>query len=99
MGITQTSVAERAARLAASPRVKLRVHMSTHTRLLFIGLLAAALHAGSPGVVFEGGKGPGKGKRVVLIAADQEYRSEEALPQLAKILSKRHGFTCTVLFA
>src|SRR5205085_12263310 len=27
------------------------------------------------------------------------YRSEEALPQLGKILSQRHGFKCTVLFA
>ena len=46
-----------------------------------------------------GGEGPGKGKHVVLISGDEEYRSEEALPQLAKILAKRHGFTCTVLFA
>jgi type 1 glutamine amidotransferase len=38
-------------------------------------------------------------KRIVLVAADDEYRSEEALPQLAKILEKRHGFNCTVLFA
>ena len=38
-------------------------------------------------------------KRIVLIAADDEYRSEEALPQLAKILEQRHGFRCTVLFA
>lgn len=38
-------------------------------------------------------------KHVVLISGDEEYRSEEALPQLAKILSKRHGFKCTVLFA
>ena len=38
-------------------------------------------------------------KHVVLISGDEEYRSEEALPQLAKILSKRHGFRCTVLFA
>src|SRR5581483_10687286 len=30
---------------------------------------------------------------------DEEYRSEETLPQLAKILAKHHGFTCTVLFA
>ena len=52
-----------------------------------------------PGVTFEGGQGPGKGKRVVLLAGDEEYRSEEALPQLAKILSQRHGFTCTVLFS
>ncbi len=48
---------------------------------------------------YPGGAGPGQGKRIVLIAADQEYRSEEALPMLAKILAKRHGFDCTVLFA
>lgn len=49
-------------------------------------------------IVLEGGDGPGKGKHVVLISGDQEYRSEEAIPQLAKILSKHHGFKCTVLF-
>lgn len=41
---------------------------------------------------------PGSGKQVVLVAGDEEYRSEEALPQLAQILAKRHGFRCTVLF-
>ncbi len=41
----------------------------------------------------------GLGKQVVLISGDEEYRSEEALPQLGKILSQRHGFQCTVLFA
>ena len=46
-----------------------------------------------------GGEGPGAGKHIVLIAGDEEYRSEEALPQLAKILSKHHGFRCTVLFS
>src|SRR5690348_11467675 len=46
-----------------------------------------------------GGSGPGKGKRVVLISGDEEYRSEQALPQLARILATRHGFDCTVLFA
>jgi hypothetical protein len=51
-------------------------------------------------IVFEGqGDGPGKGKHIVLISGDDEYRSEEALPQLGKILSKHHGFKCTVLFA
>jgi type 1 glutamine amidotransferase len=50
-------------------------------------------------VVYKGGDGPGKGKHVVLISGDEEYRSEETLPQLAKILSKHHGFQCTVLFA
>jgi hypothetical protein len=42
---------------------------------------------------------PATGKNIVLISGDEEYRSEEALPQLAKILSTRHGFDCTVLFA
>ena len=50
-------------------------------------------------VVYEGGKGPGAGKHIVLISGDEEYRSEEALPCLGKILSVRHGFKCTVLFA
>lgn len=39
------------------------------------------------------------GKHVVLLAGDEEYRSEEALPQLARILAKHHGFKCTVLFS
>lgn len=43
--------------------------------------------------------GPGAGKRIVLISGDEEYRSEQALPELAKILTVRHGFQCTVLFA
>lgn len=38
-------------------------------------------------------------KHIVLVSGDEEYRSEEALPALAKILSKHHGFKCTVLFA
>ncbi|MEY4815971.1 MAG: hypothetical protein RLZZ162_3044, partial [Verrucomicrobiota bacterium] len=40
-----------------------------------------------------------QGKHVVLLSGDEEYRSEEAMPMLAKILSQRHGFKCTVLFA
>ena len=50
-------------------------------------------------VTYEGKEGPGKGKHVVLLAGDEEYRSEEALPQLAAILSERHGFRCTVVFS
>jgi Domain of Unknown Function (DUF1080) len=52
-----------------------------------------------PWIELEGGEGPGKGKKVVLMAGDQEYRSEEALPMLAQILSKHHGFDCVVLFS
>lgn len=50
-------------------------------------------------LTYAGGEGPGKGKKVVLIAADQEYRSEQSMPMMAKILSAHHGFDCTVLFA
>jgi hypothetical protein len=48
---------------------------------------------------YSGAKGPGKGRHIVLIAADQEYRSEQSMPMLAKVLSKHHGFDCTVLFS
>lgn len=50
-------------------------------------------------VEFVGTQGPGLGKHIVFLAGDEEYRSEEALPQLAKILATRHGFKCTVLFS
>lgn len=52
-----------------------------------------------PWLTISPGRGPGNGKTVVLIAGDEEYRSEETLPQLARILAKRHGFKCIVLFA
>lgn len=67
---------------------------------LAIALFAALpCRAAAPWLVVEGGDGPGKGKRVVLVSGDEEYRSEEALTQLAKILAKHHGFDCTVLYA
>ncbi len=49
-------------------------------------------------VVYAGAGGPGAGKHIVFIAGDHEYRSEEILPALARVLARRHGFTCTVLF-
>jgi type 1 glutamine amidotransferase len=71
--------------------------------LLSLTLLATTMSAFSesgPGwISYPGGTGPGAGKHVVLLAGDEEYRSEEALPMLAKILSTRHGFKCTVLFS
>ncbi|MCA9188045.1 MAG: ThuA domain-containing protein [Planctomycetales bacterium] len=50
-------------------------------------------------LTLQGGDGPGRGKQIVLVSGDEEYRSEELIPQLAKILAKHHGFRCTVLFA
>lgn len=49
-------------------------------------------------VVYKGDSGPGAGKKIVFMASDHEYRSEEGLPALARILAKRYGFTCTVLW-
>jgi type 1 glutamine amidotransferase len=72
------------------------------TRLCFVLPLLAldvlANFAQAAGIVYSGGEGPGKGKHIVLVAGDEEYRSEEALPQLGKILAQHHGFKCTVLF-
>jgi type 1 glutamine amidotransferase len=55
--------------------------------------------AADPWVVYPGGDGPGKGKHVVLVSGDEEYRSEDTLTQLGRILAKHHGFKCTVLYA
>jgi len=66
----------------------------------WIAMIATSLGAtDDPWVVYDGFQGPGAGRHVVLVSGDEEYRSEEALPQLGKILAVRHGFTCTVLFA
>ena len=69
------------------------------TTLAILALASTVVRAESAGVVLQGKDGPLAGKRVVLIAADDEYRSEELIPQLAKILAVRHGCQCTVLFA
>ena len=49
-------------------------------------------------VVYAGEGGIGAGKHIVFIASDHEYRGEEALPALARILAKHYGFKCTVIF-
>ena len=47
-------------------------------------------------IVYRGERGPGLGKHIVFLAGDHEYRSEESLPALARILAKHYGFTCSV---
>ncbi len=59
----------------------------------------AAGQGSDTSVVYQAAEGPGRGRHIVLLAGDEEYRSEEALPMLGKILSQRHGFKCTVLFS
>lgn len=53
---------------------------------------------GADRVVYEGDSGPGKGKHILFIASDHEYRGEETCPAIARIMAKRYGFKCTVLF-
>ncbi len=61
--------------------------------------VATGAIAEDPWITYEGKPGPGNGKYIVFVGGDEEYRSEEACPMLAKILAERHGFKCTVLFA
>ncbi|HCQ39128.1 MAG TPA: hypothetical protein DIV39_08240, partial [Verrucomicrobiales bacterium] len=67
--------------------------------------LLVALCLGTPLVkvsaaplIYEGSDGAGRGKHIVFIASDHEYKSEETLPALARILARHHGFKCSVLF-
>ncbi|WP_031530688.1 ThuA domain-containing protein [Dyadobacter crusticola] len=69
--------------------------------LLFLLLNFSAFAQGDASryqVVYKGAKGPGLGKNIVFVATDHEYRSEESLPALARIMAKRYGFTCTVIW-
>jgi hypothetical protein len=61
--------------------------------------VSSAAESGNGWISYPAGDGPGAGKHVVLLAGDEEYRSEEALPMLGKILSTHHGFRCTVVFS
>lgn len=41
----------------------------------------------------------GRGQHIVFVTGEEYYRSEEGMSMFAKILARRHGFRCTVLFA
>jgi type 1 glutamine amidotransferase len=72
---------------------------------LGLALTAAALPgraaptAAVTSITYDAKPGVGAGQHLVFLTGDEEYRGEEGLPMLAKILSQRHGFRCTVLFA
>ena len=63
--------------------------------IILIGLLNAL--SGNPLKYSASGKEK-LGKHLVLIASDHEYRAEETIPALARILAVHHGIDCTVLF-
>ena len=67
--------------------------------LLAAVLVPAATSAQNPHlIVYQGDQGPGRGKHIVFLAGDHEYRSEESLPALARIMARRYGFKCSVFF-
>ena len=79
--------------------------MHTHNVLfstLFILLFSISRLSFANGIdhlVFEPPSSKANGKHIVLVSGDEEYRSEESMPMMAKILSQHHGFKTTVLFA
>jgi hypothetical protein len=70
-----------------------------HWLLSLLGCFLTTPAHGEDWITYPAKDGPGRGKHLVFLTGDEEYRSEEGLPMLAKILSQRHGFKCTVLFA
>jgi hypothetical protein len=56
---------------------------------LFVCWLCSSAAFAAERVVYEGVSGPGLGKHIVFLAGDEEYRSEEGLPKMAKILAVR----------
>lgn len=66
---------------------------------LFASLLSTAGLTAADRLVFHPPGSANNAKHIVLVAGDEEYRTEESMPMLAKILSQKHGFKCTVLFA
>jgi azurin/glucose/arabinose dehydrogenase/type 1 glutamine amidotransferase len=80
-------------------------HSKASIRVVICGMVLAACsamagrtEAGAGSVVYMPAGTP-NGKQIVFLSGDEEYRSEEGLPMLAKILSQRHEFKCTVLFS
>lgn len=62
-------------------------------------LLTATCSQAADRLVFEAKNGADSAKHIVLVSGDEEYRTEESMPMLGKILSQKHGFKCTVLFS
>jgi type 1 glutamine amidotransferase len=61
-----------------------------------MNLLVAALSLGLPPAA---AVDPGRTPHVVFVTGDEEYRSEESMPMLAKILHRDHKFRVTVCYA
>ena len=69
------------------------------TSLIAFLQLSSVCVSAEPYLTLEGKEGPGKGQHIVFVTGEEYYRSEEGMSMFAKILSRHHGFKCTVLFA
>ena len=67
-------------------------------QLLGLAICSLASSSLAAPLTYQGSEGSAKGKHVVLIASDHEYKSEESLPMLGRMLAKHYGARCTVLF-
>ncbi len=69
-----------------------------HIVFAFAICSAASFGTAAQPLTYQGTDGPGKGKHIVFVAAEESYRSELSMPLMARILAQQ-GFKCTVLFA
>ena len=61
-----------------------RVNSYSGIGVMLVLLILTKARAEDQWVDYKGHDGPGHGKQIVLISGDEEYRSEEALPQLGR---------------
>ena len=84
-------------------KIKVRKRLAACTGLMIVllsmNIQCAEAQQDNQWISYQAGDGAGNGKHIVLVSGDEEYRSEEALPVLAEILSSNHGFQTTVLFS
>ena len=77
-------------------------HMLSFSVALVLGALTLSpdrAQAGDGTLPFSAPDGLKSRGHIVLVAGDEEYRTEETMPMLAKILSRKHGYHCTVVFS
>ena len=70
--------------------------MKSRLIALLLTVISTSLFAGP--LTYQPDADQANGKKLVFIASDHEYRSEETLPALARIMAKHHGFECVVVF-
>jgi hypothetical protein len=79
--------------------MRIAAGLGTLVLVVIVSSASASTPGEKPWVVYQGDSGPGQGKHIVFVTGDEEYRSEESMPMMAKVLAVHHGFRCTVLFA